>query len=143
MSIPSESEEQAFLMQMIEMHKGRFPELEMLFHVPNEGKRTKYTGGKLRSEGMKRGIPDLFLDVPKLNFHGLRIEMKRQKGNKATKDQREWIVKYISHGYAAAVCYGWEEAWQLLRAYIGENAEMIENYVQRTLSEIKEAKSEM
>lgn len=139
MRVMTECEEQEMLMQVIEVHKGRCPELEMLFHVPNEGKRTRYAGGKLKKEGMKTGVPDLFLDVPKGRYHGLRIELKRQKGNKATEDQRQWIIKYISHGYAAAVCYGWEEAWQLIRAYVSENQKMINNYIDRTMKEIKEA----
>ena len=69
------------------------PDLELLHAIPNGGKRDKVTAAKLKAEGVKAGIPDIFLPVPKavlLNpqpayrlepetryYCGLYIELKR------------------------------------------------------------------
>lgn len=39
----------------------QYPELELLYHIPNEGKRSKVTGGRLKALGLKSGVPDLFV----------------------------------------------------------------------------------
>lgn len=41
---------------------------------------------KLKKEGMKSGIPDLFI----LEWN-LAIEMKRQKGGTVSSEQKDWI----------------------------------------------------
>ena len=37
------------------------------------------TGGRLRAEGLKSGVPDLCLPSAHGEYHGLYIEMKRTK----------------------------------------------------------------
>lgn len=54
------------------------PELQLLYHVPNEGKRTWRTGARLKSEGLKPGVPDLCLPVARGKYHGLYVELKRR-----------------------------------------------------------------
>ena len=51
--VPSESAEQQRLFQWARMAQGRYPELRWLYHVPNEGKRTRTTGARLAAEGLK------------------------------------------------------------------------------------------
>ena len=50
--VPSESAEQQRLFQWARMAQGRYPELRWLYHVPNEGKRTRTTGARLAAEGL-------------------------------------------------------------------------------------------
>lgn len=45
----SESEEQICLFRWAQWACGKYPELKLLFHVPNEGKRSAYTGARMRS----------------------------------------------------------------------------------------------
>ena len=47
---PTESQEQQTLFRFCSVELSRYPELEMLAHIPNEGKRTKSTGGRLNKE---------------------------------------------------------------------------------------------
>lgn len=61
----SESEEQICLFRWAQWACGKYPELKLLFHVPNEGKRSAYTGARMRSEGLRAGVPDLCLPVAK------------------------------------------------------------------------------
>ena len=56
-----------------------YPELEWLFHIPNGGSRHKIEAGKLKAMGVKPGVPDLALLVPKGPYNGLFIELKNEK----------------------------------------------------------------
>lgn len=116
--IPTESEEQQALFRYCAVEMGRYPELEMLVHIPNEGKRTKANGARLKREGLRKGYPDIVLNVPRGVSNGLFIELKRRKGSRITPEQKEWIRKLNEHCYLAAFCYGWEEAWELIHAYL-------------------------
>lgn len=71
----------------------------------------------LKREGVKKGVPDLFLAVPKKACGGLWIEMKK-KGGKVTLEQREWLAKFVMQGYQAEVCYSFEEAKDIILRYI-------------------------
>ena len=83
----TEHEEQVALMRLVEMHKGRWPELGMLFAVPNGGDRNMLVAKKLKAEGVKKGVPDLCLPLPRGGYHGLYIEMKRQKNGRISPEQ--------------------------------------------------------
>ena len=90
----------------------------MIYHVPNGGSRNRIEAANLKRQGVKEGVPDLCLPVPKNGYHGLYIEMKFGK-NKTTKDQEEWLKRLSQYGYKTAVCYGAEEAREVIKEYIG------------------------
>lgn len=113
----SESEEQQFLFQWATMMSRRLPELNLLFHIPNGGARSKATAGKLKAEGVKTGVPDMFLPVARGEYHGLFIELKI-KPNKTTENQDVWIAELKKQGYKVEVCYGWKEASVTLEKYL-------------------------
>lgn len=59
----------------------QYPQLaSVLFAVPNGGRRDAVTGAKLKAEGALAGVADIFLDVDRGEYHGLRIEMKTKTG---------------------------------------------------------------
>jgi hypothetical protein len=95
-----------------------YPELDLLFAIPNGGHRNKATAGKLKAEGVKAGVPDLFLPVQRGGYAGLFIEMKAGR-NKPTLEQASWHLKLSHQGYRVSVCYGWEAARDLIVAYLG------------------------
>ena len=119
--LPSEGQEQAALMgwAALEMKRGRMPELALLFHIPNGGARNKAEAGRFKAEGVKAGVPDLFLPVPRGEHHGLFIEMKRRDGGRLSKEQKEWIAALQAQGYQVEVCAGWNEAAEVLTEYLG------------------------
>ena len=80
--VPSESVEQQRLFQWARMASGGRPELKMLYHIPNEGKRSRATGARLVAEGLKRGVPDICLPVARGGCHGLYIELKRERSGR-------------------------------------------------------------
>lgn len=116
--VPTESQEQQALFQWAALHTGRYPELALMYHIPNEGLRNPRTGARMKAEGMKPGVPDVCLPVARGGFHGLYIEMKRTKGGRVEPGQREWLGALNGQGYAAVVCLGWEKAAQMIEAYL-------------------------
>lgn len=95
------------------------PKFRYLFHIPNGGSRNFLEAKNLKMQGVKAGVPDLFLPLPNKNHHGLFIEMKYGK-NKPTPYQKEWIDYLNSVGYLAVVCYGAEEALDILNKYVAD-----------------------
>ena len=115
---PKESEEQRMLMEWAEWCKGSKPELELLFHIPNGGSRNPIEARHLKEQGVKAGVPDLFLPVARGGYHGLFIELKRKRGGKVSDEQASWIVQLNQKGYLAVVCAGWEEAARMILKYL-------------------------
>ena len=140
---PTESQEQKTLFRFCSVELSRYPELEMLAHIPNEGKRTKTTGGRLKKEGLRKGYPDIVLNVSRQEYHGLFLELKRKRGSKITKEQKEWIIKLNRQGNAAAFCYGWEQAWEFIYAYLtcdksDGSKSTVKDYISKSLKEAAE-----
>ena len=71
MPVPTEAQEQMTLFSWAAMQSGKYPELNLLYHVPNGGSRHKAEAGRLRAEGVKAGVPDLCLPVARGQYHGL------------------------------------------------------------------------
>lgn len=115
---PTEGDEQATLFSWAEMKSGKYPELRLLFHVPNGGSRGKVEAARFKAEGVKPGVPDLFLPVARGLWHGLFIELKRQKGGRVSEAQRRWIADLERQGYRAEVACGWREAAEIIEIYL-------------------------
>lgn len=116
--VPTESNEQQTLFAWARAMSGRYPELAMLYHIPNEGKRSVRTGARLKAEGLRAGVPDICLPVPRNGHHGLYIELKRRRNSRVTQEQMQWIGDLTAQGYVAAVCRGCDEAISLIRRYL-------------------------
>lgn len=116
--VPTESVEQQIFFEYVDFLIGRFPELEAIYHIPNEGKRSKSTGARMKKEGLVKGVPDIHLPIPKGKYHSLYIELKRTHGAKVSKDQRDRIAILNKYGNYAVVSYGWEEAAKVLKWYL-------------------------
>lgn len=114
----TEHEEQVALMRLVELHKGRWPELGLLFAVPNGGDRHPAVASKLKAEGVKKGVPDLCLPIPRGEHHGLFVELKKQKGSTTSPEQKAWIGALKSQGYRAEVCKGAAAAWEVIQEYM-------------------------
>ena len=114
----TEHSEQVALFDWARGNEARHLQLGLLFAIPNGGKRHIVTGKKLKAEGVKSGVPDIFLGVPKNGKHGLFVELK-VKPNKPSKNQLWWIYSLRAEGYAVEVCYGFEEAKDAIINYLG------------------------
>lgn len=92
---------------------------EYLAAIPNGGARHKATGAKLKAEGVRAGFPDLGLFIPIGPWCGLFIEMKAPGAARGAvrENQKQWLERLAAAGYAVAVCYGWDHAATVIRAY--------------------------
>lgn len=118
----TEHAEQMALMQWTVLNLKRFPNLDLLFAIPNGGDRSRSVAAALKAEGVKSGVPDLFLPVPMGQFAGLWIEMKKRglstHANGGRLDnQVKWHPRLIEQHYAVVTCYGWDYAVVAIEAY--------------------------
>lgn len=132
----TEDGHQMALFNWAQQNTNTYPQLRWMFAIPNGGYRDKITAGKLKATGVKSGVPDICLPVSKLTtlnfglvkgFAALYIELKRpmshlKKAGKISDEQLEWINFLISQGYRVEVCYGWEQARDVIINYLeGKN----------------------
>lgn len=113
----TEGQEQAFLFQWAGYMRQKYPELELLYHVPNGGKRDLKTAAVLKREGVKAGVPDLVLPVARRGYFGLYVELKVGK-NKTSVKQDKWIQALKEQNYFTQVCYGWRNAADVIEDYL-------------------------
>ena len=120
-SCPTEHSEQVALVEWWSMY-ARWKSLpaSLLMAIPNGGARNAITGAMLKAEGVRAGVPDLFLAVPTKSGHGLWIEMKRQKGGVVSDEQKAAMAALEDQGYVCTVCKGWKEARRAISDYLGE-----------------------
>ena len=93
-------------------------ESRLLWATPNGGHRHKRTAAKRKAEGVRAGVPDVFLAIPTRGYHGLFIEMKKPKG-RTTEAQAQYLAARSAGGYKAEVCHGWEAAANAVARYLG------------------------
>lgn len=113
----TESQEQITIFQWADATKGVWPELGMLHAIPNGGLRSARTAARLKKEGVKPGVPDMFLPVPRGKWHGLYIELKASKG-KVSENQKAWINALHALGYYTSVCFGADAAINRIQEYL-------------------------
>lgn len=115
----SEAQHQAAVIKWSQQSSVRrqWPELALLHHIPNGGNRDAVEGKHLKQQGVKRGVPDLCLPVPRGHYHGLYIEMKTEMGH-TSPEQEWWGERLAAQGYMWRVCHGWQSAVEVLEGYL-------------------------
>lgn len=121
-----------FMWAAIEIHAGRLPELRLMFAIPNGGERNKIVAARMKAEGVKPGVPDVCLPIPRGGFHGLYIELKRpdsdaktasgakRRKGRVSAGQTDWIADLRAQGYGVASCVGFEQARETIIAYLSQ-----------------------
>lgn len=117
--LTDEGGHQEAIIQWCQYRKGIYPELDLLYHVPNGGKRDRTTATVLKRQGVKAGVPDLVLPVARSGYHGLYVELKAP-GGKLEPSQVEYLEGVEQQGYLALVCVGWQAAVEALADYLEE-----------------------
>jgi hypothetical protein len=113
----SEEEIHKALMEWAGYKEAEMPALKMLHHVPNGGKMPPGSAGKLKGMGMRRGVPDLVLPVPRDPHHGLYLELKSPSG-RVRPTQRWWLQALAEEGYAVEVAYRLDDAIEAVEEYL-------------------------
>ena len=114
---------QAGLMRELFYHRINHPSLALIFAIPNGGDRHKAVAVKLKAEGVKAGVPDLCLPVPRGSFHGLFVEMKPLKPKRNPLDKQKWWLNELSkQGYDTYCCRGHHAAITVIQGYLNTGA---------------------
>ena len=122
----TEAQEQTVLFEWARMMQGKYPELALLHAIPNGGSRHPVEAKNLKAQGVKAGIPDMFLPVARQGYHGLYIELKRQKGGRVSAEQKKMLEALRAQGYKAVVCEGWQNAMNEIVDYLKTVGEKVE-----------------
>ena len=94
------------------------PEVKYLFAVPNGGARHPAVAAKLKAEGVRRGVPDLFLPLPiPGRYAGLWIEMKAH-GGRITQNQDDYLRFLQEVGFMTKICYSAQEAVDMIVCHL-------------------------
>lgn len=115
---PSEADEQKLLFEWAEYAEVVFPELQLMFHIVNEGRRSYWAGRELQKQGMRAGVPDICLPVPRGKYAALYIEMKRSRGGRLSDAQKWWLEKLTAAGNLAVACHGFDSAKMTILDYL-------------------------
>ena len=116
--MPSEFQEQSSLITWCDNNASRLPKLDDIFAIPNGGKRDVATGAILKKEGVRPGVPDMFLPVAIGGYYGLFIELKRRDGSGRRSAAQIKKVDDLNHsGYRAVFCDGALEASKEIEFY--------------------------
>jgi len=122
LTIPTEYQEQNALVKWLNFH----PTVRDFFcKNNNEGKRSAIQGYNLKLNGLRPGVSDLFIYYPANGFHGLWLEVKRNKiytksemSTLTWMAQEEFMRNVRSVGYAASFCFGWENGKNIVENYL-------------------------
>jgi len=119
LSSDCEHYEQTFVFHYFDVHHPSI--FDMMFAIPNAGKRSQKVAGQFLAEGLKKGVPDIFVDIAIDPYHGLRVELKRSTVtvSNVSDEQWEWLDKYEARGYKAGVAIGYRECIDLICGYFG------------------------
>jgi hypothetical protein len=110
---PTEDQEQIAVAQYLDLVAA-----DKWFHVPNGGSRNVIEAVKLKRMGVKPGVPDIWVVIPRGKYCGLIIELKRTKGGVVSDDQKRWLSYLQSAGWYTCICKGFDPAVTIIEAYL-------------------------
>ena len=86
------------------------------FAIPNGGLRNIKVAAKLKQEGVKAGVADLFVALSNGKYHGLFIEVKVGR-NRQQPNQKIFEQKVLENGYQYKVVRSIDEMVAVIREY--------------------------
>lgn len=100
------------------------PLTDFAFAVPNgtsiagtPKQRAMYMAS-LKKQGFKTGVSDIVIPVPTVAYHGLFIEMKRDKSSPVSDDQIDWRDRMRRLDYRAEIAVGFDAAKVIVEDYL-------------------------
>lgn len=113
-------EEHRIQVSCVRWFRLKYPKLKnVLFAVPNGGRRDAVTGAKLKDEGATRGVADLILLKSNRFYGGLAIEMKKPGGCQS-QAQKEWQKECEGAGNKYVVCRSLDEFIKVVTDYLND-----------------------
>ncbi len=137
-AVPLEKDQQAALFEWMEYvrvpvsrggYKGSLtqewlPLTDVAFAVPNgtsiagtPKQRAMYMAS-LKKQGFKPGVSDIVVPYPTVAYHGLFIELKREKSSPVSDAQVEWRDLMRRLDYRAEIAVGFDTAKAIIEEYL-------------------------
>lgn len=91
-----------------------------LFHVPNGGQRNAKEAAKFKAMGVRPGVPDLILILPRGGYHYLALELKVGK-NKQTENQKWYQSKMTENGGKYVVIRSLDDFIETVNTYLHQD----------------------
>lgn len=119
---------------------------DFIYAVPNGGKRPQKQkavrgkvvncspeGAKLKREGCKAGVHDLFFPAPLWGFSGLYMELKKPVSKDyavptVSAEQKDFGSRMQRAGYAVVYCWGFDQLVIAMKAYMTGDKDILEGY---------------
>ncbi len=124
---PRDNEESRIQMAVIRWWSAKHREFgvpeQLLFAIPNGGRRDVIGAAILKKEGQRNGVSDLMLAVPRAQFHGLFLELKTSTGVLSIA-QTGFLADVSTQGYASFACYDYDSAVKLIENYLTKPGEI-------------------
>ena len=98
----------------------QYPKLSnLLFAVPNGGRRNAREAGIMKAEGVTAGVADMLLLTPRCGYGCLCIELKK-KGEYQTERQKEWQALSEANGNRYIVVKSIDQFVKEIKKYLNE-----------------------
>jgi len=98
---------------------GHLPEMALAYHIPNGGSRSRVEGARFKAQGVRAGVPDVHLPVPRGGYASLYIEFKRP-GGRLRATQRHWCDRLTTAGNKVEVCTSVAAAVDCCESYLAQ-----------------------
>ena len=100
--------------------------LKMSFAIPNGGERNKIVASRMKAEGVRQGVADVFVPIPCGQYHGLWIEFKKpgienHKNGGLRPDQVVFRDYVLSQNFGYFVAYSYLSAIEVVLNYLSHN----------------------
>lgn len=90
---------------------------KLLFAVPNGGSRNKIEAANLKRQGVKSGVADAILLIPKKGFASLCVEFKTKTGRQSD-EQKEFQIQAEKCGSKYVIVRSVKEAIEKVKEYL-------------------------
>jgi len=76
----------------------------------------------MKAEGLRSGVPDVFMAMPRGEYHGLFLEFKSHTG-RLTENQKVYAINLRSMGYQVEIVRSFDEARLAVTRYMALSCE--------------------
>lgn len=111
-----EADIQSEFFNQVKLFFPHIPE-KLLFAVPNGGSRNKIEAVNLKRQGVKPGVSDVILLIPKKGFASLCMEFKTKTGRQSP-EQKEFQKQAETCGSKYVIVRSVKEAIEKVREYL-------------------------
>lgn len=115
-STRKESDIQSEFFEKIKLFFPKIPD-KLCFAIPNGGSRNPIEAANLKRQGVKAGVSDVIILIPKKGFASLCIEFKTATG-KQSEEQKEFQRQVEACGSKYVIVRSVAEAIETLKEYL-------------------------